>query len=83
MTLAQRRHLARVVRDEGGLDQLLLAVLPEDGVDQLALAEGLVDLDVQLLARFAQLLLRAARDVVAGLFADGVGHRQTAERGLE
>ena len=31
----------------------------------------------------AQLFLRLARDVVAGLFADGVGHRQPAERGFE
>ena len=83
MTLAQRRHLARVVRDEGGLDQLLLAVLPEDGVDQLALAHRVVDFDAEALAGFAELLLALPRDVVAGLFADGVGHRQTAERGLE
>ena len=34
-------------------------------------------------AGFAQLLFRLARDVVAGLLADGVGHRQAAERRLE
>ena len=61
----------------------LLAVLTEDGVDELALAHRVVDLDVEPFAGFAQLLFRLARDVVAGLLADGVGHRQAAERRLE
>ena len=83
VTLAQGRHFDRVVRDERRLDKLLLAVLAEDGVDQLALAHRRVGLDVQTLAGFAQLLFALAGDVVAGLFADGVGHRQAAERRFE
>ena len=83
VTLAQRRHLARIVHHECGLHELLLAVLAEDGVDQLALAHRCVRLDAQTPARFAQLLLGLARDVVSGLFADGVRHGQAAERGFE
>ena len=83
MALAQGGHLAWVVHDEGGLYQLLLAVLAEDGIDQLALAHGVVDLDFEAFAGFAELLFALPRDVVAGLFADGVCHRQAAERGFE
>ena len=83
MALAQGRHLDRIVADERRLDELLLAVLAEDGVDELAFAHRLVDFDAQPPARFAQLLLGLAGDVVAGLFADGFGHRHAAERRLE
>ena len=83
MALAQGRHLDRIVADERRLDELLLAVLAEDGVDELAFAHRLVDFDTQPPARFAQLFLGLAGDVVAGLFADGFGHRHAAERRLE
>ncbi len=83
MALAQGRHLDGVVGDERGLHELLLAVLAEDGVDELALAHRGVGLDAEACAGFAQLLLGLARDVVAGLLADGVGHGDAAERRLE
>ena len=83
MALAQRRHLDRVVRNECGLDQIGLAVLAEYGVDELALAHRLVDLDIETHAGLAQLLLALTRNVVARLLAYGVGHGHAAERSLE
>ena len=83
VTLAEGRHFDGVVGHERRLDELLLAVLAEDGVDELAFAHRVVDLDVEPLAGFAQLFFALARDVVAGLLADEVGHRHTAERRLE
>ena len=38
--LGKWRHLHRVVRDEGGLHQVVLALLSKDFVDQFALAHG-------------------------------------------
>ena len=83
MAFAQRRHLDRVVAHKGRLDQISFAILAEDGIDQLAFAHCVVDLDVESFAGFAQLLLALAGDVVAGLFADGIGHRHPAEWSLE
>ena len=83
VALAQGRHLYRVVAHEGGLYEVALAILSEDGVDELSLAHRVVDLDIQAAARLAQLLLALARDVVPRLLLDGLGHGKAAEGGLE
>ncbi len=83
VTLAQRRHLARIVAHEGGLYKLVFAVLSEDGVYEFAFAHRRVGLDAQTRAGLADLLLAPARNVVTRLLADGVGHRDAAERRLE
>ena len=83
VALAQGDISMGVVADERRLDEVALTVLAEDGVDEFALAHRVVDLDIEAFAGLAQLLLRLSRDVVAGLLADGVGHRQAAERRLE
>ena len=57
MTLTERRHLDRIVADEGRLDQVALAVLAKDSVDKLTLTHSLIDLDIQTLASLAQILL--------------------------
>ena len=79
MALAEGRHLDGVVGDEGGLDELALAFLAEDGVDELAFAHRLVDFNVEGFAGVAQLLLVHVLHVVASLFLDEFAHRSAAE----
>ena len=83
VTLAERRHLDRIVGDEGWLDVGAFALLAEDLVDQLALAHRGIDLDVELLAHVAQLGFVHACDVDARLLLDAVDHRDTLEGTLE
>ena len=83
MAFTQRRHLDRVVANKGWLDKITFAVLAEDGIDQLAFAHRVVNLDVQPFAGFTQLLFALSGDVVSGFFADGVSHGQPAERSFE
>ena len=83
MLLGERRHLDGIVGDEGRLYVAALTLFAEDLVDELALAPGVVDLDMLLLAECAELLLGLSGDVEAGVLLDGVGHRHAAERSLE
>ena len=79
VALAEGRHVDGVVCDEGGLYQRGLALLAEDGVDQLAFAHRLVDFNVEGFAGVAQLLLVHVLHVVASLFLDEFAHRSAAE----
>ena len=83
VALAEGRHLDGVVGNEGGLDELVLALLAEDGVDELALAHGGVGLHAEALAGLAEFLLAHAADVDTGLLLDELAHGGAAERGLE
>ena len=83
MSLGQRRHLNRVVGDEGRLDELVLAVCSEDGVDELALAHRRLDFYVEVLADLAQGILVHTLDVHSGVLADGLKDRQTAVAAAE
>ena len=81
--LGERGHLHGIVDDEGGLDEVLLAVFAEDGVNELAHAHFRGDLDVQLFAGRAKLCLVHALDIDAGIFLDRVQDAKAAEGALE
>ena len=83
MHLGKGRHLYGIIGDERGLYKGAFAELTEDFINQLALAHGVVDFHVQLLAHFADLCLVHASQVIAGLFFDGFQDRQAAVRRLE
>ena len=85
MLLRQRRHLHWVVDDERGLHEGTLAELAEYLVDELALAEALVDaFHLQLVhGDVAYLILALAVEVEASLLLDGLQDGQTAVGGLE
>ena len=83
MTLGERRHLDRIIGDECRLYERALAEFAENLVDKLALAHGIVDFHLQLLADGAYFVLALVVEVVAGLFLDSFEDRQTAERSTE
>ena len=83
MHLGQWRHFHGIVGDEGGLDELALAGLTKDFVDEFALAHGLVHFNAQLLGNGAYFIFALAVEVVAGLFLDGIEDRQSAIGSLE
>ena len=59
---------------------MFLAVFPEDGVNQLALAHGLVHLDVEFLAGLHKLCLVHPADVHSGILLNRLQNRETAIR---
>ena len=83
VSLCQRRHLDGIVGDECRLDIVAFAFLAEYLVDELAFAQRVVNLYVELAADVAELLLVHAGYVDAGVFPDGVDHCHAAERRLE
>ena len=78
MGLGEGRHLHGIVRDERGLHQVVLALLAENLVNQLALAHAVVHLDAEGSAGSAQSGLVHAVDVHVGVLEDGIAHRQPA-----
>ena len=83
MHFGQRGHLDGIVDDKGGLNERTLAEFAEDFVYQFALAHGVIDLEVELLAHLADFLLGLAFQVVTCLFLNGLEDGQTAVRRLE
>ena len=83
VTFAQRGHFVGIVGDKGWLNVIALAGCTENFIDQLAFAHGRVFLHVELVADFTELVFVHALDVDAGIFLDGIDHRNATERGLE
>ena len=83
--LRQRRHLDRIIGDEGRLDERPLTELAEDFVNQFPLAEALVNtFQLQFVhGDVADFFLRFAGEIEARLLLDGIEDRQPAERSLE
>ena len=84
MHLRERRHLHRIVDDEGRLNEGTLAILAEDLVDELTLAGSLVHgLNLEFVqGDVANFLLAQSVEVVACLLLDGVEDRYTLEGSL-
>ena len=83
MSLCQRRHLNRVVDDERRLDEMLLAIFPEDGIDQLADTHRRIELDVELLTGLAEFVNAHSLDIHTGIFLNRLKNRESAVAGLE
>ena len=83
MLLGQRRHLDGVVVDEGRLDELRLASLAENFVDEFALAHRAIHLHALRFGEGGELLLVHLGDVGAGEVLDGLEHGVAFPRALE
>ena len=83
MFLGQRRHLNGIVVNEGRLDELRLASLTEDFINQLALAHGAIDLHTLRLRELGQLFLIHFGNVSASKMLDSLKHGIALPRALE
>lgn len=79
----ERRHLLRVVGDEGRLNELRLDELAEDFIDDLAAADLGIEFESQIFRDVAELFFRFAANFHAGELPDRVGDGEAAERRLE
>ena len=76
VALGQRRHLYRVVCDEGRLYEFVFAIFTEDGINQLAFSERRVSLDVEVLAYLTELVFIHSCDIHSCIFLDCLKHRK-------
>ena len=77
MTLGQRRHLHRVIRNEGWLDKILLGIFSKNRINQLALAPARLNLNIKLLAGLAELCFIHTLHINAGILLNCLKDRQT------
>ena len=83
MHLGEWRHLDRIVDDEGWLYERAFASLAKDLVDEFALAHSVIYLNSTFLCHLTHLVLAHLRQVVTGLFLDGIEDWESAIWSLE
>ena len=62
---------------------MLLAIFPEDGIDQLADTHRRIELDVELLTGLAEFVNAHSLDIHTGIFLNSLKNRESAVAGLE
>ena len=78
MHLCERRHLHRIIGDERRLDELSLAGLTENLVNEFAFAHVLCIFYSESLGKRAQFILAHGGYILAGLLLDSIQDRQAA-----